>query len=431
MNKVNMVMVVTGFFICVFGLWQTLAGQHFERWEKRFFTAFFCVLLLYAVSTILEQLFYETRQSLPYGRTLSKALLFGESAMAVVLMLLLTAFLLYSCGIKDWPRHGVFLSFLLLMTAYLALLIYAQFSTAIYYYDAQGVYHRGPLYPLLLIPPLIGMLIDFVFFFHSRRKMTRNQRIAFSIYLVCPALGIVLQMMYYGVYIVMLSTVLSALAMFIYIQRDQTEKYYVQQQENEKLKVDIMLAQIQPHFLYNSLLVIQQVCLDDPETAAEAIGDFTKYLQHNMESLESDAPVRFTAELEHVRAYMHLQQIRFGDALQVEYDIQCDDFYMPALTLQPIVENAVKYGVRKNEDGHGKIVISSRETEGRYEIRVTDDGPGFSPGADLDDGKPSHIGIRNVSERLALVSGGELRIQSQAGRGTVATILLPKGGKNP
>ena len=186
-----------------------------------------------------------------------------------------------------------------------------------------------------------------------------------------------------------------------------------------------MLSQIKPHFLYNTLGSIEALCERDPKAAKLATRKFSKYLRGNMNSLTEEALIPFEKELQHTQLYLELEQIRFGEALRVEYEIGAHDFFIPPLTLEPIVENAVKHGIRKNADGRGTVSIAAAETPGFYRLTVTDDGAGFDPQAVPDDGEP-HIGIRNVRERLDRICGGTLSIDSAPGRGSIVTILLPK-----
>lgn len=211
----------------------------------------------------------------------------------------------------------------------------------------------------------------------------------------------------------------------IFSMLEQAEEYRQQELKNEQLKTDILLGQIQPHFLFNVLYVIQEICHVDPEKAADAINEFSKYLRHNMDSLSINSPIHFTDELEHTRHYVSLQQLRFGGALVVEYDLGCTDFYMPTLTLQPIVENAVRYGVRKTSTGEGTVIIQTRAYPSHYEVKVIDNGPGFDPNERKEDGL-SHMGLNNVKERLQRISDGKLEIMSELGKGTIVTMMLPK-----
>ena len=194
-------------------------------------------------------------------------------------------------------------------------------------------------------------------------------------------------------------------------------------------RVQIMLSQIQPHFLYNSLAVIQDLCTTDPAQAEQATIQFAKYLRGNMDSLQTVAPVPFSRELEHTQEYLTLEKMRFEDKLTVRYDIQCQSFELPILTLQPIVENAVRHGVRGNSDGVGEVVVSSREYPDRYEITVRDNGPGFDPTKPPKQDGRSHVGVQNVRERLARMCGGSMSVESAPGKGTTVTITLPKEGQ--
>lgn len=190
-------------------------------------------------------------------------------------------------------------------------------------------------------------------------------------------------------------------------------------------RIKIMMSQIKPHFLYNSLGAIEELCESDPKAAKEATVKFSRYLRSNMESIETDGLIPFEKELSHVRLYLELEQIRFEDALEVRYDISCDDFKVPALTVEPLAENAVLHGVRENDDGRGCVTISAREFPDRYEVSAADNGPGFDPDSIPDDGR-DRIGINNVRERIRKMCGGELVIESSLGHGTTAKIIIPK-----
>ena len=190
-------------------------------------------------------------------------------------------------------------------------------------------------------------------------------------------------------------------------------------------RVQLMLSQIKPHFLHNALAVIAELCDSDPETAKAATIMFSKYLRGNMSSIDEAQAIPFERELGHTRIYLEIEKLRFEDALRVRYDIRCTGFTIPALTLQPLVENAVRHGVRENPGGRGTVTISARETPDSFEVCVTEDGPGFDPSQPTDDGQP-HVGLENVRVRLGQVCGGVLTIQSAPGEGTTATITLPK-----
>lgn len=194
--------------------------------------------------------------------------------------------------------------------------------------------------------------------------------------------------------------------------------------EMTNMQVKLMMSQIQPHFLYNSLSAIAYLCTENPKEAERATNEFANYLRTNLRSINSQTPIPFTAELNHVRNYLRLEKRRFMDQMLVEYHIETDDFLIPALALQPLVENAVHYGVEARYEPT-TIVVSSRETDTRFLVTVEDDGPGFDPTKPLSEER-LHIGINSVRSRLAEMVGGTLTIESQQGKGTRATITIPK-----
>ena len=195
-------------------------------------------------------------------------------------------------------------------------------------------------------------------------------------------------------------------------------------------RMQIMLSQIQPHFLYNTLAVIQNLCRKDPARAEAATVSFSRYLRGNMDSLLAEGTIPFDQELKHTMEYLELEKMRFGDRLGIRCEIECRDFELPPLTLQPIAENAVRHGIWGNPDGSGIVTITTREYPDSYEITVTDNGMGFDPDKAAEDTERSHIGIQNVRERLASLSGGKLSLQSSVGEGTKAVITLPKEAKD-
>lgn len=207
-------------------------------------------------------------------------------------------------------------------------------------------------------------------------------------------------------------------------QRIEAEKKAMEQRLQES-QISIMLSQIQPHFLYNTLNSIYQLCETNPMRARFMVNSFAEYLRNNLSALEEPGLISFETELAHVKTYLDIEKIRFEDTLEIEYDIQCDQFSLPVLTVQPIVENAVKHGTSKKRGG-GQVVISTREDTDCYIIKVYDTGCGFDPSEPKNDGK-RHVGIENVRQRLSNMCSGQLTIESEIGVGTLATIRIPKG----
>ncbi|MDH6458247.1 sensor histidine kinase YesM [Fusobacterium sp. PH5-7] len=205
---------------------------------------------------------------------------------------------------------------------------------------------------------------------------------------------------------------------------------HIPQQINEEKEVtlreqrmSLMLSQIQPHFLYNTLNTITALCRANPKLAEETTIKFSGYLRENMYNMGENDTQLFSKELEHTNVYLDIEKLRFGDRVNVEYDIKSDDFNMPTLTLQPIVENAVKHGICNKLEG-GTIKISTEKKGRDHIITISDNGIGFEIEKVLSDGK-SHVGIHNVKERLKNIVKAELEITSFIGIGTIVKIIIP------
>ncbi|MBQ9662133.1 MAG: histidine kinase [Oscillospiraceae bacterium] len=347
----NLNIGIAGFIISTLGLMQVLISPHFEQWTKKLFIAFFSIMVAIAVFNLSGQIM-SMYSDLAHAR-IFRFTLFWESLLSSLLMLLLTVFLLRSSGETDWKESKLFRIVAALWIVYVGLLIYTQFSTVIYSIDVKNVYRRGPLYPLLLVPPVLIMAVNIIALWRMRNQLSAKQRLAFGIYNTIPMISMLLQMFFYGIYTILLGSSIATVFMFNYIWLDQSERYYQQVRENEQLRIDIMLSQIQPHFLYNTLGAIQSLCKTDSGAAEKAVAKFSRYLRGNMDSISKDRTVSFTQELEHTKLYLELEQLRYEDALQVSYDLICTEFRIPTLTLQPLAENAVRHGVRGKPSGRG------------------------------------------------------------------------------
>ena len=227
------------------------------------------------------------------------------------------------------------------------------------------------------------------------------------------------------------TTLIIQLASVIVDIRNQYREKIRQEQLRQELyeaRVSLMVSQIRPHFMYNTLSSIAVLCKLDPDTAYNATINFSDYIRGNMDSLKQTAPVLFSKELEHLKKYLYIEKLRFQDKLNIEYDIQETGFYLPLLSVQPLVENAVKHGVGMKEDG-GTITISTRDTGDTYEVTIIDDGVGFDTQAPKEDDGRSHVGMENTKKRLQDMCHGEVILESTPGQGTTARIILPKDGQ--
>ena len=201
----------------------------------------------------------------------------------------------------------------------------------------------------------------------------------------------------------------------------ETEKIVLNAQLTES-RMSTMMSQIRPHFIYNTLGSIEQLCSIDPPKAGELVHNFAKYLRGNFGELDNPKPILMSKEMEHVHHYVSIENVRFPD-MTFSFEMNSVDFQIPALTIQPIVENAIKHGLMKLPKG-GTIRVLSYETDTHYCVSVEDDGVGFDTGKLLDD--RNHVGIRNIRGRLKAMVNGTLEIESTEGVGTAVLIKIPK-----
>ena len=187
-------------------------------------------------------------------------------------------------------------------------------------------------------------------------------------------------------------------------------------------RISTMMSQIRPHFIYNTLGSIEQLCDLDPKKAGELVHDFAKYLRGNFGELDNPKPILMSQEMDHVHHYVSIENVRFPD-MSFTFEMNSDDFHIPALTIQPIVENAIKHGLMKLKKG-GTIHVVSYETETDYCVLVEDDGVGFDTNAEVDGRK--HLGLRNIRERLKVMVNGTMDIESTVGVGTKVLVKIPK-----
>ena len=292
-------------------------------------------------------------------------------------------------------------------------------------FSCEGaVYARGPVFWLSQLSAAIMLFSNAVLVVIKRKALGNEVMWIFLIYVLMPAIATAGQLPIPAFNTMCLATTLSIFIIYITVYIHRSRVLAEQEKELTESRIAVMLSQIQPHFLYNALSVIQDMCHGKSPEAEEATVEFSEFLRSNLDSLNLSVPVSFEQELKHTKNYLSLESKRFGDRLNIRYEIGTTGFRMPALTLQPIVENAVRYGILQKE-GTGTVVISRVEKEDGFEVRVIDDGLGFDVNMTKDDGR-THIGIENVRERLRVMSDGELKISSIPGEGTVAVIRIPK-----
>lgn len=413
----NYGIAVAGMMVALLGLLMSIFSRYQEEWNRRFFVILFSLLIAYVVCDLSSQ------ASLillgPHAAPLSRIAVFGESLFSSILMPMLTVYLLRCTG-EDWRRNTLLNAVGMLWLVYCGLLIVTQFTTVIYTITPDNIYRRGTWYPLLLTGPVLMMLLNLLALWRKRAKLTRQQALAFALYLLIPMGCMIVQMLSYGLLMIVIGSCVAAFCMFLFMLRDQQDRYAAQQEENARQKTSILVLQMRPHFIYNTLMTIYSLCNLDPQKARQVTMDFTDYLRKNFKAVASGNIIPFSAELEHTRAYLAVEQAQHEEMLIVEYDTQFTQFRLPPLTLQPLAENAVKHGMNPYT-GPLHVKIRTYHMDSGSVIVVEDNGPGFDV-AEISD---SHTTLMNIRQRLELMCRGKMEIMPRDGGGTVVTIKIP------
>ncbi len=318
---------------------------------------------------------------------------------------------------------------------YIVLTLISQFNGWIYWIDEENFYRRGEKFLLCQILGVIAYGVNMAMIHRYRRYLALKTYFVLVSYIVLPITAQVIQILNYGVALMNPAITITLLIVFIHVQSERELLMKEQEAELAQSRIDIMLSQIKPHFLFNALTVIRQLCDIDPAQAKDAIFDFSVFLRRNMDSLTNKNLIPFEQELSHVEHYLNLEKQRFQERLRVKYEIEEKTFHIPPLTMQPLVENAVRHGITKKDEG-GTIWIKTKKEHGMYQITICDDGAGMNPakkkqdasvGGAEDMDESSHVGIENVRKRLEIMCGGSLEIRSELGKGTSVTLKIPEG----
>ena len=413
----NYGIAVSALTISIIGLILTLTVHYSDKRYRMYFVLIFTFLMAYSISNITVWVVSENHGQL-YAM-ISYIGLFCESFFSSLLMPVLTMFLLFCAG-KNWRRSPYFYTTAALWLIYFILLVITQFTEWIYYYTPDNVYYRGPYYAVLLVPPTLMMVVNLFALFRVKDSLSRRQLCAFLIYILVPLMCMLVQMFSYGLLMTVLGSTVASVIMLSMILLDQLDKFVKQSRENANLRANTLFLQMRPHFIYNTMMGIYYLCDKDVQKAKQVTLDLTTYLRKNFAAIASEDTVPFSDELEHSRAYLAVEQAQFVDTLFVSFDTPHTMFRVPPLTLQPIVENSVKHGMKSSKDPI-HISVVTRKTDKGSEIIVEDDGSGFKP---ADNNEP-HIALNNIRQRLEMMCSGSLEITARDGGGTSVKVTIP------
>ena len=319
-----------------------------------------------------------------------------------------------------WSRGVAFFTavgFLLILSAQF-------FPDFIYAYDSTNHYYRTEYAWTKDVVPIFNIIFTGIEIYIYRDRFRKKELRLFCFLLTIPLLVISYQIFHYGISFSNIAFTIMVLLLFVYHHMDYADYLIRQEQEQSARRIHLLESQIQPHFIFNCLTIIRQLCRTDVKEAIAAVEDFSSYIRSISNALTLNRCVTLEEELATVRYYLAMEKRRFGKDLQTEFDIRDRDFLLPAFSIQVLAENAVRHGIRKKQPPSGTVSIHTFRENGRHVVELRDDGAGFMSGQQPSGGQP-HIGLNNVTERLRIMCGGTMQIDSAPGEGTRVRIEIP------
>ena len=378
---------------------------------------------VYAIALIVGFLLWEPQFSMEYGDVLYRnAPIFWYTLISALGYILRTVVLYLFVRLVGNEKGTKLLHALIVVNA--AFCMSSFFSHLVFFYDPNLHWHRGPLGYIPFGVSFVMVVWIVVSALMKYRGIRRREAVVPIIISVMVVIAVVLDMeAYFNARVTFLTVAMTESIVFFYIW---LHLQFVREHENAlkaEQRIRIMMSQIQPHFLFNTLSTIQALTEIDPERASKVIEEFALYLRQNINSLNEEDMISVTKELEHTRIYSDIEQVRFP-SIKIDYEIEDDDFLIPPLTIQPMVENAIRHGVRGKK--HGWVAVSTWREEDAHVISIRDNGKGFDVDKMIEDTlKGDHIGLKNVRDRIIDMAGGTFKIESVEGEGTSVTIRIP------
>ncbi len=399
------------------GLESAVVTPSLNQWEKRFFAILFSALTLCSTAFFLDLAGYYN----PEWAVLQQIAYFIQTLCGTLPFPMLAAYLLHCSG--ESQQHSVLAyAVLALWAAFCTMLVITQFTDYFWRFEPDGQAAFGPAYNLLIAPVLAMQIVVLVGIIRRRDKLSQRRYRAFLLFLIPVTIAVIVHMIIIPAFtFIDVTMTISAYAAYRIIVSDSIEQSLRQQREIERQRASIAVLQMRPHFIYNTMTSVYYLCDQDPERAKQVTMDFTTYLRKNFTAIAKEDAIPFSEELEHAHAYLAVEQAQFEDDLLVDYDTPHIEFHVPPLTLQPLVENAVKHGMDL-DSGPLHIWVQTRKTDSGSQIIVEDDGPGFDPNI-ADD---PHTTLANIRQRLELMCGGQLDITPREEGGTAVKVTIPQ-----
>ena len=388
---------LTTILIGTLGIVSVLIHRDTEKWRRWFYILFFLVIIIKNATniTILAEKIYLGNDRIRLFCSILNTL------VSTAINPLLTFYILSCCREK---LHKTFWGKLILIlwgASVISIVVGIMTNTFFPVSESNADLTEYFMLPIYLAVSITGLIVNLIAVIRRRKQLSKISFIVILCYLLVPF-------------------PVTILIMELMMLFDQEEIYLKQKEEIARQKASLYVLQMRPHFIYNTMTSIYYLIDQDKDKAQQVILNFTNYLRKNFTAIANESTVPFSEELEHAQAYLYIEKVRFDGKLFIEFDTPYNEFKIPPLTLQPIVENAVKHGVDPDlEPLH--IIVHTRKIKKGVEVIVEDTGPGFN---NTDNNEP-HIALNNIRERLKMMCGGKLTVSARTGGGTVVSILIP------
>ena len=292
-----------------------------------------------------------------------------------------------------------------------------------FFYDVRNHHLLQPaLYVVSILPGIVSVLLDLLLILLSKKETALQDRLLLMAFPLLPFVSFLVNWLIPGLSLQQSMIFASLLMNHFYFDAKKDRELEHQKKELQVLRLKNTLERVKPHFIYNVLTSIYYLCAKDSMLAQKAIEAFSSFLREALQHAEHLVQVPFERELSLIKNYVKLESLRFENQFTVFYKIDETSFFVPPFSVQPLVENAIKYGMRRMQNG--KIFVAVKEVDSEYLVTVTDNGVGFDAEQLHNDKNPS--GIRNVQEMLKLTGSGYLEVFSTPGNGTHAVMHVYK-----
>lgn len=311
---------------------------------------------------------------------------------------------------------------IVILVAGVVLLVSNLFLDGFYIVDENYYFHNGDLFyvPYMMPIAMIGMIILGITFYLSDRRT----KIFLYFFVLVPLIASLMDIFLLTINVLFISMLFALMGLYVNFYIGRSTDLVKKDAQLVQQRAEIMVSQVQPHFLYNALTSIMNIKGNPPETR-DAISDFGKYLRGNLDTLKQKGPIAVMLEIEHVKNFMELVKLNGGDDINLELDIHDGNFLIPGLTLQSIFENLVELGFA-NEPPKGIMKISCFSKDDRHHVIVSDDSGLVRKCEILAGGNIVEFGLNAVKVRLHEMLGGTIAFRDLDGS-TVIEVVIPRG----